>query len=181
MAGEDGVGQVVEALATASALIALAMRLGVIPTVLDDRIRGALRAGHAVGPAHVPDRLVALGVVEEVLDVHHRSTPRMPDAGGGRADDGPDEPGDCNDSGALACHHPGIHLEPRAIGRVTGTPGRIHLRTRASIEEQSTMNEFDVNGEVNVQTLRVNIDEDRVLKLTADKESTGPELQALRI
>jgi hypothetical protein len=77
-AGEDGVGQVVEALTTALALIALAVRLGVIPTVLDDRIRGALRAGHAVGPSHLPDRVVALGVVEEVLNVHHRSRPRMP-------------------------------------------------------------------------------------------------------
>jgi hypothetical protein len=79
MAGEDGVGQVVEALAASPALGALAMGLGVIPAVLDDRIRGAPRAGHAVGPTHLPDRLVALGVVEEVLELHHRSTLRVPD------------------------------------------------------------------------------------------------------
>jgi len=93
MAGEDGVGQVVEALAAAPALVALAVRLGVIPAVLDDRIRGAAGAGHAVGPAHVPDRLVALGVVEKVLDIHHWSTPRMPNADGGRADERPDGSG----------------------------------------------------------------------------------------
>jgi hypothetical protein len=93
MAGEDGIGEVVEASAAAAAFVALAMRLGVIPAVLEDRVRGATRACHAVGPPHVPDRLIALGVVEEVLDVHHRSTPRMRDAEGGRADRRPDRPG----------------------------------------------------------------------------------------
>src|SRR3954466_1624634 len=103
MAGEDGAGQVAEASAADPAFVALTLGLGVIPAVLDDRGRGAMRAGHAVGPAHVPDRLVALGVVEEVMDVHRRPTPRMPDAGVGRAD--------CNDPGGLVSHHPGIPLE----------------------------------------------------------------------
>src|SRR5215210_8160234 len=119
MAGEDGVGQVVEALATASALIALAMRLGVIPTVLDDRIRGALRAGHAVGPAHLADRLVALGVVEEVLDVHHRSMPRVPDRKVRRAVRSPTDRADCNDLEPPADYHPGIHHEPEEKPAVT--------------------------------------------------------------
>src|SRR5215210_7926269 len=112
MAGEDGVGQVVEALATAPASVALAMRLGVIPTVLDDRIRGASRTGHAVGPAHLPDRLVALGVVEEVLDVHHRSTPRMPDGEWVEPMRSPTDRVDCNDWEPTPDHHPGIHHEP---------------------------------------------------------------------
>ena len=43
VAGEDGVGQVVEASATAPALVALAMGLGVIPAVLDDRGRASSR------------------------------------------------------------------------------------------------------------------------------------------
>ena len=90
MAGEEGVGQVVEALAAAPALVALAVGLGVIPAVLEDRIRGASGAGHAVRPAHLPDRLVALGIVEEVLDVHHRFTPWVPGRGVGRAHEGPD-------------------------------------------------------------------------------------------
>jgi hypothetical protein len=93
MAGEDGVGEVVEATVTAPALIALAMWLGVIPAIPDDRIRGALRAGDAVGLTHLPDRLVALGVVEEVLDVHDRSTPRMPGEGVGRAVEEPEGSG----------------------------------------------------------------------------------------
>jgi hypothetical protein len=89
MAGEDGVGEVIEALAAALAFVALAMGFGVIPAVLEDRTRGASGTGHAVGPAQRPDGLVALGVVEEVLDVHHRSTPRVPDGGVGR---GPGKP-----------------------------------------------------------------------------------------
>jgi hypothetical protein len=93
VAGEDGVGQVVEALTAALAFVALAMSLGVIPAVLDERIRTAVRTGYAVGPTHLPDGLVALGVVEQVLDVHHRSTPRVPDGGVGRADEEPDGSG----------------------------------------------------------------------------------------
>src|SRR3954467_14886807 len=42
MAGEDGVGQVVEASAAVPAFVALTVRLGVIPAVLDDRSRGAM-------------------------------------------------------------------------------------------------------------------------------------------
>jgi hypothetical protein len=37
VAGEDGVGQVVEALTAALALVTLAVEFGVIPAVLDDR------------------------------------------------------------------------------------------------------------------------------------------------
>src|ERR1700719_670889 len=76
MAGEDGVAEVVEALTAALALVALAVRLGLIPAILDDRGGGTMRAGDPVRPPHVPDGLVALGVVEEVLDVHHRATPQ---------------------------------------------------------------------------------------------------------
>ena len=71
VAGEDGVGQVVEALTATLAFVTLAVGLGLIPPVLDDRGGGAMGAGHAVGPPHVADGLVAPGVVDEVLDVHH--------------------------------------------------------------------------------------------------------------
>jgi hypothetical protein len=74
--GEDGVGEVVEALEASLALIALTVRLGVISSVLDGRGRGATGTSHAVRPPHIPDGLVALGVVEEVLDIYHRETPR---------------------------------------------------------------------------------------------------------
>ena len=83
--GEDSAGQVVEAAPAGVALVALAVGLGVIPTVLDDAVRRAMGAGHAVGPTHGPNRLVALGVVDEVLDVHHRLTSRDRVAGQGRA------------------------------------------------------------------------------------------------
>src|SRR4051812_733137 len=100
MTGEDGVGQVVEALVTAPALAALTMGLAVIPAVLDDRIRGAWRTDPTVGPAHLPDRLVALGVVEAVLDVPHRSTPRVSDSGVGQAGGRPDGSGRLERHGA---------------------------------------------------------------------------------
>jgi hypothetical protein len=43
------------------------------------------------------------------------------------------------------------------------------------------MNEFDISGEVNVQTHRVFVDDDRDLRLTTRRDAIGPELQALRI
>jgi hypothetical protein len=76
MAGEDGVGEVVEALATLATLVALAERLGVVSAVLDDRVGRASRASDAVGPADIPDGVETLGVVEEILDIDHRATPQ---------------------------------------------------------------------------------------------------------
>ena len=81
VAGEDGVGQVVEALEAAATLVALAKRLSVVSAVLDDRVRHASGAGHAAGPPHVPDGLVALGVVKEFLDVDQRMMPRSREDG----------------------------------------------------------------------------------------------------
>lgn len=68
MVGEDGAGQVSQATATGPTLVALAARLGVVTSVLDDRIRRTSRTGRAVGPTHGPDRVIAIGVVEEILD-----------------------------------------------------------------------------------------------------------------
>lgn len=75
VAGEDGISEVIEALTAALALVALAMGFGIIPAVLDDRVAGASGAGHPIGPSHLPDRLITLDVVEEILDVHDGSTP----------------------------------------------------------------------------------------------------------
>ena len=72
MSGEAGAAQVVKPLAAVPALVTLAIGLGVVPTVLDDRIRGAVRTDHTLRPSHLPDGLVAFGVVEEVLDVDDR-------------------------------------------------------------------------------------------------------------
>src|SRR3954462_13081569 len=72
VSGEDGPGQVIEPLAAAVAVVAPALGLGVVMPVLGDLGGAALGAPHAVGPAHRPDRLEALGVVDEGLDVDHR-------------------------------------------------------------------------------------------------------------
>jgi hypothetical protein len=84
MTGEDGAGQVVEPLATAPAFVPLAVGLGAVAAVLDDRSRRAEGAGDAVGPPHVADGLEALGVVEEILDVHHDGAARCSDRDGGQ-------------------------------------------------------------------------------------------------
>jgi hypothetical protein len=73
MAREDGPGEVVKPPLTSVAEVALTMRLGVITPVLDDRLRRAMGAENPVGPAHLPDGLVALGFVDEIPDVDHRS------------------------------------------------------------------------------------------------------------
>src|SRR5262249_22159398 len=69
-------GEVVEPLATAVAVIPLASRMGVVVPVLDDVDGVASGTPHAVGPAHRPDRLEALGIVDEGLNVHHQRAPR---------------------------------------------------------------------------------------------------------
>ena len=89
-AGEDRLGPVVEALTAVPILVALRVGLGVIPADLDDQVGGAPGARHAVRSADLPDRLIARGVVEEILDVHHRSTPQVRDSGVDRADERPD-------------------------------------------------------------------------------------------
>ena len=53
-------------------LVALPLGLGVVPAVLGDLGGAAPGAPHAVRPAHRPDGLEALGVVDEGLDVDHR-------------------------------------------------------------------------------------------------------------
>jgi hypothetical protein len=76
VAGEDRVDQVVEPLAAAVALIALALGLGVVMPFLGDLGGPAPRAPHAVGPAHRPHGLEALGVVDQGLTVDHRRASR---------------------------------------------------------------------------------------------------------
>src|SRR5262249_39327766 len=84
MAGEDGVGQVVEPLAATAALVPLAVGLGVVATGLDGRGRTARGTDDAVGPPHVADGLEALGIVEDVLNVHHHWAARGSDRDGGQ-------------------------------------------------------------------------------------------------
>jgi hypothetical protein len=72
MTGKDRPGEVVELPLAALAVIALPRRLGLVATLFSDLGRGAVGAGHAVGPTEVPDGLEALGVVDEVMDVEHQ-------------------------------------------------------------------------------------------------------------
>jgi hypothetical protein len=73
MAREDGPGKVVKPPLTSVAELALAMQVGVITPVLADRLRRAVGAENLVGPAHLPDGLIAPGFVDAVPDVDHRS------------------------------------------------------------------------------------------------------------
>ena len=75
MAGEDRAGQVVEPATAAVTEVTLPMGFGVIPAVLDDREGRTVRASHTVGPAHRANGFIALGVVDKIPDVHHRSVP----------------------------------------------------------------------------------------------------------
>src|SRR5208337_1198615 len=86
--------------------------LGLIPAILDDRARRAVGAHHAVGPAHGPNRLVAFGVVDEVLDVYHGSTARAWETVRVEETGDSTKRTDYNDSEADPNHHPAIHLEP---------------------------------------------------------------------
>ena len=72
MAGEDRAGQVVEAFLTGLALVALSLRLGRIVPLFRNPRRVAMGTGYTLGPAQLADRLEALMVVDEVLDVDHR-------------------------------------------------------------------------------------------------------------
>ena len=78
MPGEDRIGQIVEATVTGPALVALPLRLGLIPALLDDLAGVAVWAADALRPAEVADHLVALGVVGDPQDVDEHGT--RPDA-----------------------------------------------------------------------------------------------------
>jgi hypothetical protein len=80
MAGEDGVGQVIEARLTGRAAVTLTLRLPVIMTMPGHLVTRAYRATHALGPPQTPDRLEALGVIDQELKVDqtvHRPVPSL--------------------------------------------------------------------------------------------------------
>src|SRR4051794_24489130 len=63
-------GLVVEAAAAGLAGVALTVRSGVVPAVARHRGAVASRAADAVGPAVLPDQLVALRVLDQRRQVH---------------------------------------------------------------------------------------------------------------
>src|SRR5271165_6015533 len=91
------------------------MGLALIPAILDDRVRRAVGAHHAIGPAHGPNPLVAFGVVDEILNVYHGSTARTWETVRVEGTGGSTKRSDYNDSEADPNHHPAIHLEPSVL------------------------------------------------------------------
>ena len=73
MTGEDRPGEVVKPLAAAVTEVALTVWLGIVTPVFDDRLGRAKGAFDQVGPTHVSNGLEALGIVDKVADVDHRS------------------------------------------------------------------------------------------------------------
>src|SRR4051794_22363686 len=69
MTGEDGIGQVIEARLAGRAAVALALWLPIVVTVSGYLVTPALRAPHTLGPAETSDRVKALGVVDQELEV----------------------------------------------------------------------------------------------------------------
>jgi hypothetical protein len=69
MAGKDGVGQIIKALVTVVTRIALMGRLCVIKATLDDLLRCTRGARDAVWPAQLADGLIALYIIDQILDI----------------------------------------------------------------------------------------------------------------
>ena len=75
MTGENGVGEIIEALSTAMTLVSLPVRLRFVTTIFDDVIRRAMHASETVGPTHRSDDLKALRFVDEIPDIYHDVNP----------------------------------------------------------------------------------------------------------
>jgi hypothetical protein len=76
MASKDGVAQIIKAMVTVVTLGALPGGFRVSTTTLDDVCGLTRGAGDAVWPASCADRLIALHLIDEMLDVDlHRWTP----------------------------------------------------------------------------------------------------------
>src|SRR5215203_272935 len=69
MAGENGIGEVIEAHLTGRAPVALPAPLPLVMAMSRHLGAPALRAPHALGPAQMPNRLKAPGIVDQALDV----------------------------------------------------------------------------------------------------------------
>ena len=76
MARKNGVGQIIKACVTVGTLIALPCRFRVIKAALND-LCGLTRGAHdAVWPAQLADSLIALYIIDQILDIDlHGWTP----------------------------------------------------------------------------------------------------------
>lgn len=72
MTGKDGVGQVIKIAVTGMAMIALTMALVIITTPLGHRRRVTPDAMKAVRPTQLADSFIALGIINEVINLQHK-------------------------------------------------------------------------------------------------------------
>jgi hypothetical protein len=73
---KNSVGQIIEAFVTVVTLIALTSWFRVVKATLDDLVRLTRGARNAIWPAQLADGLIALGIINEILDVDlHGWTP----------------------------------------------------------------------------------------------------------
>src|SRR3982751_2636274 len=124
MAGEDGVGEIIEPHLTSQAPVALPVPLPLVVAMTCYLVAPALRTTDSFGPAQMPDRLEAFGIIDQGLDVDqavHRG--RLLPAG----DDG------CPRRKAVQKLHPVISTgrgHHRRASRTPTTPKRVmSLRT----------------------------------------------------
>ena len=78
MAGKDRAGEIIEARQAGCAPVALAFALPIVMAMACNLLTMALRAAHALGPAQTPDRVEALGLIDQGLEVDqavHRDRP----------------------------------------------------------------------------------------------------------
>ena len=76
MTFKDRPGQVVKVSPTGLAVVPLAMLLRLIAPELDDVLVPTMHTEHTLRPAQVPNDFEALGIVDEVLDLHQRRAGR---------------------------------------------------------------------------------------------------------
>ena len=63
------------------AAVLLPVRLGRIPPLLGDRLRITMRTPYALRPAQFPYRLIAFGIIQQMLDIQPRDPGSRPGKG----------------------------------------------------------------------------------------------------
>jgi hypothetical protein len=74
---ENGARQIVKATVAVLALVSLALGLGIVMPLLGDALGRALGADYPIRPAHCTDRSIALGVINQILDIQHELCTRV--------------------------------------------------------------------------------------------------------
>jgi hypothetical protein len=69
--GKDGIGEIINIAVAAFAMITLTITLALMKSTAFDLVRLAPDAADAFRPTHLADTLIALGVVDQVVDPEH--------------------------------------------------------------------------------------------------------------